>query len=102
MTGVDFKDIALLFRIPLREAQRTNQFGIIVQKYLSDATIYGARLDEYVRTHQSKVMLLLDGLDEFEGDITGVAENNVLAQIMGGDKFKECVVVMTTRPWARG
>ena len=44
-------------------------------------------------------MLLLDGLDEFQGDITGVAENNVLAQIMGGDKFKECVVVITTRPW---
>ena len=99
MTGVDFKDIELLFRIPLREAERTNQFGNIVQKYLSDATIYGERLDEYVRTHQSKVMLLLDGLDEFGGDITGVAEKNVLAQIMGGDKFKECVVVITTRPW---
>ena len=99
MTGVDFKDIEILFRIPLREAERTDQFGNIVQKYLSDATIYGERLDEYVRTHQSKVMLLLDGLDEFEGDITGVSENNVLAQIMGGVKFKECVVVITTRPW---
>ena len=99
MTGIDFKDIDLLFRIPLREAERTNQFGNIVQKYLSDATIYGERLDEYVRTHQSKVMLLLDGLDEFEGDITGVGENNVLAHIMGGDKFKECVVIITTRPW---
>ena len=99
MTGVDFKDIELLFRIPLREAERTNQFGNIVQKYLSDATIYGERLDEYVRTHQSKVMLLLDGLDEFVGEITEVSENNVLAQIMGGDKFKECVVIITTRPW---
>ena len=99
MTSNDFEDIELLFRIPLREAERTNQFGNIVQKYLSDATIYGERLDEYVRTHQSKVMLLLDGLDEFEGDITGVGENNVLVQIMGGDKFKECVVVITTRPW---
>ena len=98
-TGVDFKDIELLFRIPLREAEMTDQFGNIVQKYLSDATIYGARLDEYVRTHQSKVMLLLDGLDEFKGDITGVGENNVLAQIMNGDKFKECVIVITTRPW---
>ena len=99
MTGVDFNNIELLFRIPLREAERANQFGNVVQKYLSDATIYGERLDEYVRTHQSKVMLLLDGLDEFDGDITGVGENNVLAQIMGGDKFKECVVVITTRPW---
>ena len=99
ITGVDFKDIELLFRIPFREAERTDQFSNIVQKYLSDATIYGERLDEYVRTNQSKVMLLLDGLDEFEGDITGVGENNVLVQIMGGKKFKECVVVITTRPW---
>ena len=99
MTSNDFVDIELLFRIPLREAEKTDKFGNIIQKYLSDATIYGERLDEYVRTHQSKVMLLLDGLDEFEGDITGVSENNVLAQIMGGVKFKECVVVITTRPW---
>ena len=99
MTGTHFKDIELLFRIPLREAEKSDQFGNIVQKYLSDATIYGKRLDEYVRTHQSKVMLLLDGLDEFKGDISGVGENNVLAKIIGGDKFKECVVVITTRPW---
>ena len=99
MTGVDFKDIELLFRIPLREAQKTEHFGNIIQKYLSDAAMYGSRLDEYIRTNQKQVMLLLDGLDEFNGDITGVDENNVLAQIMRGDKFKECVVIITTRPW---
>ena len=43
-------------------------------------------------------MLLLDGLDEFDGDIT-VDTDNVLSQIMGGDKFKECVVIIATRPW---
>ena len=31
--------------------------------------------------------------------LLGTPRNNVLAQIMGGDKFKECVVVITTRPW---
>ena len=99
MTGVDFKDTELLFRIPLREAETTEHFGNIIQKYISDAAIYGARLDEYVRTNQKQVMLLLDGLDEFNGDITGVDEKNVLAQIMRGDKFKECVVIITTRLW---
>ena len=44
-------------------------------------------------------MLLLDGLDEYDGDITGNSENNVLAKIMCGDKYKECVVIITTRPW---
>ena len=98
-TEKDFKDIELLFRIPLREAEATDCFGDIVQKYLSDAVTYGNRLDEYIKTNQNKVMLLLDGLDEFGGDITGNTRNNVLAQVMSGDKYKECVVVITTRLW---
>ena len=39
--GKCFKDIKLLFRIPLREAQTSTVFGEVVQKYLSDANIYG-------------------------------------------------------------
>ena len=97
--GTCFKDVKLMFRIPLREAEASKVFGEVVQKYLSDANIYGSRLDEYIRTNQSKVMLLLDGLDEFDGDITVDTEDNVLSQIMGGDKFKECVVIIATRPW---
>ena len=97
--GTCFKDVKLLFRIPLREAETSKVFGNIVQKYLSDVNIYGSRLDEYIRTNQNKVMLLLDGLDEFDGDITVDTEDNVLSQIMGGDKFKECVVIIATRPW---
>ena len=97
--GKCFKDVKLLFRIPLREAQTSKVFGDVVQKYLSDVNIYGSRLDEYIRTNQNKVMLLLDGLDEFDGDITVDTEDNVLSQIMGGDKFKESVVIIATRPW---
>ena len=97
--GKCFKEIKLLFRIPLREAETSKVFGDIVQKYLSDVNLYGLRLDEYIRTNQSKVMLLLDGLDEFDGDITAETDDNVLSQIMGGDKFKECVVIIATRPW---
>ena len=99
MNGTDFQDIELLFRISLREAEKTETFGDVVQKYLSDTAAYGTRLDEYIKTNQHRAMLLLDGLDEFDGDITGNTHNNVLAKIMGGDKYKECVVIITTRPW---
>ena len=99
MNGRDFKDIELLFRIPLRETEKTEIFGDTVQKYLSDTVAYGPRLDEYVKTNQQRVMLLLDGLDEFDGDITGNKDSNVVAKIMGGEKYKECVVIITTRPW---
>ena len=97
--GTCFKDVKLMFRIPLREAETSKVFGEVVQKYLSDVNIYGSRLDEYIRTNQNKVMLLLDGLDEFDGDITEDTTCNVLSQIMGGDKFKESVVIIATRPW---
>ena len=97
--GVDFKDIELLFYISLREAENTNIFGNIVQKYLSETAAYGSRLDEFIKTNQHRAMLLLDGLDEFDGDITGNTENNILAEIMSGDKYKECVVIITARPW---
>ena len=99
MNGTDFQDIELLFRIPLREAEKRETFSDIVQKYISDTVDYGPRLDEYIKTNQHRAMLLLDGLDEFDGDITGNADNDVLAKIMGGDKYKECVVIITTRPW---
>ena len=42
MNGRDFNDIELLFRIPLREAEKTETFGDIVQKYLSDTAAYGS------------------------------------------------------------
>ena len=98
-TGKYFQNIKLLFRIPLREAEKSECFGNVVQKYLSDVNIYGTSLDEYIRTHQGKVMLLLDGLDEFCGEITENENDNVLSQIMAGEKFKECIVIIATRLW---
>ena len=96
MTERDFKTIELLIHIPLRQAKKTEVLGDIVQQYLSDMTAYGRRLDKHIKTSQHNVMFLLDGLDEFDGDIPG---DHVLAKIMSGEKYKECVVIITTRPW---
>ena len=97
--GREFQEIKLLFHIPLRKAKKANIFGNIVQEYLSERRTYGERLDNYINKNQNKVMLLLDGLNEFQGEITGNISNDVLAKIMGGKKYKECVVIITTRPW---
>ena len=99
MTGRDFEDIELLFRIPLHKVKKTEVFDDVVQKYLSDTVTYGPRLDEYIKKNQHKVMLLLDDLDNFDEEIAGNISNNVMANIMSGDKFKECSVIITTRPW---
>ena len=44
-------------------------------------------------------MFLLDGLDEYKGDIKLATLNDDLIQIMRGDKFKRAPLIVTTRPW---
>ena len=44
-------------------------------------------------------MFLLDGLDEYKGDITQATTKNDIIQSMRGDIFKRATVIVTSRPW---
>ena len=52
-----------------------------------------------MRENQKKVMLLLDGLDEYSGDITQEDPADALIGIMRGDTLQQVPVIVTTRPW---
>ena len=52
-----------------------------------------------MRENQKKVMLLLDGLDEYSGDITQEDPADALIGIMRGDSLQQVHVIVTTRPW---
>ena len=52
-----------------------------------------------MRGNQKKVMLLLDGLDEYSGDITQEDPADALIGIMRGDALQQVPVIVTTRPW---
>ena len=50
-------------------------------------------LCEYVCQNQEKVLLILDGYDEYSGD-----KSSLIHQIWSGKKLRDCCVMITTRP----
>ena len=98
--GKHLVDIELLFFVPLREIQQTMPLGDILQRYASRGMDFDSkRVEEYVRGNQRKVLLLLDGLDEYSEDIRHENLANALIGIIRGDKLKNTPVFITTRPW---
>ena len=98
--GKCLKHIDLLFFVSLRKFQQCTHFAEITKSLVSDGLkLDFKKVDEYILTNQRKVLLLLDGLDEYKGDITIADTNDALVEIMRGDKLKRAPVLLTTRPW---
>ena len=65
--GNRLQDVDLLFYVRLREIEKCRYFAEIPRTFLSDGlNLSNTKLDEYMRTHQRKIMFLLDGLDEYK------------------------------------
>ena len=56
------------------------------------------RIDEYIRTNPDKVFIILDGLDEYNGDLS-LAHSIDIVQILRSDRLRTCTVLVTTRSW---
>ena len=98
--GNRLQDVDLLFYVRLREIENCTYIAEILRTFLSDGlNLSDTKLDEYMRTHQRNIMFLLDGLDEYKGNIKLASQSDDLLQIMRGDKFKRAPVIVTTRPW---
>ena len=98
--GNHLTDISLLFFVPLREIQKCVNFGDIPRSYVPRSIpIKSEKVDEYIRTNHRKVMILLDGLDEYKGDIKQKDPSDALNRIMRGDDYQHGPVIITTRPW---
>ena len=98
--GECLKHIDLLFFVSLRKIQQCTHFAEITKSLVSDGLKLDVKkVDEYILTNQRKVLLLLDGLDEYKEDITISNTNDALVDIMRGDKLKRAPVLLTTRPW---
>ena len=69
--GRRLQNIDILLYVPLREFQTSLHFGDIVQRYVSRETLKlrPKMITNYAKTNQENVMLLLDGFDEYSGDI---------------------------------
>ena len=98
--GKHLSSIDLLIFVPLRETQMGMQIKNILQMYISRGIeLHKDRVEEYMRLNQGNVAFLLDGLDEYVGDINHADPTDSLIGIMRGDEFKRSPVVVTTRPW---
>ena len=101
--GRRLQNIDILLYVPLRELQTSLHFGDIVQRYVSQTgetfKLHPKMITNYAKTNQEDVMLLLDGFDEYSGDIGKANLSNTLVGILRGDELPKAPVLVTTRPW---
>ncbi|XP_030845644.1 uncharacterized protein LOC105436991 [Strongylocentrotus purpuratus] len=94
----EFREFDWVLVIPLRDIEGNQTVGDIAKTYLSDSnSVQPHQIDAYILANPLKVFIIFDGLDEYDGDL--VKQENDIAKIIRSENFKECRVLVTTRPW---
>ncbi|XP_071500435.1 NACHT, LRR and PYD domains-containing protein 3-like [Diadema antillarum] len=89
----------MVFLIPLRDVTNNQSIGGIVKTYLSDSNpAKPYQIDDYISRNQSKILIIFDGFDEFNGKLSGKDSSEVI-HILRMEQYKSCKVIVTTRPW---
>ena len=98
--GRQLHETEILLYVPLREFHKGTHIGDILRMYIAGGIGFDNQVFEhFMRAEQRRVMFLLDGLDEYVGDIRNADPADALIGIMRGDEFKRSPVIVTTRPW---
>nr|XP_054753559.1 uncharacterized protein LOC129259287 [Lytechinus pictus] len=94
--GAGYQYFNLVLLILLREV-KDKTIGEIIKSYLPDDNMVTAmQLNKYVFSHQTDVLLVLDGFDEFAGDLDRCYQ---IALIILNRLFKSGKVLITSRRW---
>ncbi|XP_072163207.1 uncharacterized protein [Diadema setosum] len=97
--GRILQDLDMVFLILLRHVKNEESIGDIVKRYLSDSNAATAKqIDDYISSHPSKVLIVFDGFDEFNGTFADENRSDVI-RILRLEKHGTCKVIVTTRPW---
>ncbi|XP_072164337.1 uncharacterized protein, partial [Diadema setosum] len=97
--GRILQDLDMVLLIPLRDVTYKKSIGGIVKTYLSDSnTAKMNQIHDYITRNQSRVLIILDGFDEFNGKLSETDSSDVI-RILGIEQYKSCKVIVTTRPW---
>lgn len=87
----------LLLMIPLRNVCHSKTFrNMLIEAKLfpaEDQKLVDALL-RYILEHKDKVLLVLDGFDEYNAG----EETPVVSRVWMGDELRDCFVILTTRP----
>ncbi|XP_071479911.1 NACHT, LRR and PYD domains-containing protein 3-like [Diadema antillarum] len=99
--GRILQDLDMVLVIPLRDVTDGKSIGEIVQKYLPDMNpATRDQIDGYIINNLDKILIVFDGLDEFNWKIEERSSSEVI-RIIGLENYKSCKVIVTTRPWRR-
>eukprot|EP00057_Strongylocentrotus_purpuratus_P018570 XP_011673044.1 PREDICTED: NACHT, LRR and PYD domains-containing protein 10-like [Strongylocentrotus purpuratus] len=95
----EFQHFSWVLVIPLRNVVKGQTIGDVMKNYLSDNNAVNPQeIDNFILSQPTKVLIVLDGFDEYDGDLSATASSDI-SQILRLEKFKQCIVLVTTRPW---
>ena len=98
--GNCLQDIELLLYVPLRELSMVKCLADILEVYSSRRIeINAKKVEQYVKSNQRKAMLLLDGLDEYDLEISNEDQTDALLRFIRGEDIKDTPIIVTSRPW---
>ena len=87
---------AVVLLIKLRDVCNTKDFCALLKKAkllsADDSVVFG-QLYDYIRCNQQKVLLILDGYDEYSAE-----KSSPVHQIWEGSELRDCTLLVTTRP----
>ena len=86
-------DVLLVVR--LRNALDAQDMPSLIKAsdlFAVDGSISAERVYDYVRSHQERVLLILDGYDEYGANAT------LIREIWRGSQLRDCHLLITTRP----
>ena len=90
------KKFAVVLLIKLRDVCNTKDFCAVLKKAkllsADDSVVFG-QLYDYIRRNQQKVLLILDGYDEYSAE-----KSSPVHQIWKGSQLRDCTLLVTTRP----
>ena len=90
------KKFAVVLLIKLRDVCNTKDFCAVLKKAkllsADDSVVFG-QLYDYIRRNQQKVLLILDGYDEYSAE-----KSSPVHLIWKGSQLRDCTLLVTTRP----
>ena len=90
------KKFAVVLLIKLRDVCNTKDFCAVLKKaelLSADVSVVCNQLHDYIRRNQQKVLLILDGYDEYSAE-----KSSPVHLIWKGSQLRDCTLLVTTRP----
>ncbi|XP_072049273.1 baculoviral IAP repeat-containing protein 1e-like [Amphiura filiformis] len=93
------KDTQLLFIIQLATLKHSSNIEDAICSQLLSSNVDRSTLGKVVQTLGKDIVIVLDGLDEAPPDLFKYKITGNLVDIIRFKQYRECCVLVTTRPW---